>query len=183
MTDLRDGKEYKTITAKMFDGKDTLVSDTWMLEDLAYDEWSVVIGAEQDTVRAYTVENGVYIYNGSTVTAGECFAFYEGVFASCKLKLPFQGICPDGWHLPDSAEANRWRNFLENGEGVGDAFYRSSGSGECGFVDYLYTVSERNQDFNGMGVRPECVGKDLYEEMLYESAVRCVKGEAYVEPE
>lgn len=82
MTDLRDGKEYKTITAKMFDGKDTLVSDTWMLEDLAYDEWSVVKGAEHDTVRAYTVENGVYVYNGSTIIAGECFAFYEGDLSS-----------------------------------------------------------------------------------------------------
>lgn len=50
-------------------------------------------------------------------------------------------------------------------------------------MDFLYTVSAHNRDFNGLEARPECAGKDLFGELLYESSVRCVKGEAYVEPE
>lgn len=178
MTDPRDGKEYKTITAKMFDGKDTLVSDTWMTEDLAYDLHSVVDG---DTFFVYAVENGLFMYQGDAVVMGKCPGYFDGSSGNCELLLPFQGICPDGWHLPDSVEANRWRNFLKNGNGVGDAFYRPSSSEECGFVDFLFTVVEENYGFLGLEARAECAGK-ARDYSLDEATVRCVKGDAYVEP-
>lgn len=172
MTDLRDGKVYKTIIVKMFDGKDTLVSDTWMLEDLAYDYWMVTNRTPQDTLFGYTIENGVHVYEGDVITAGKCFGVYDGSLASCELTLPFQGVCPDGWHLPDTTEARQWRTFLENVDGVKDVFYLPSSSAECDNVDYFYTISELNYDFKGFETRSECAGVDVF--IMYDSAVRCV---------
>ena len=183
MTDPRDGKEYKTITAKMFDGEDTLVSDTWMTEDLAYEKRAIYRDEENgpDTLYSYEVEDGVLMYYGDAITAGKCVGFFEGSAMNCELHLPFQGICPDGWHLPDTVEANRWRTFLKNGDGVGEAFYRPSSSEECDDVDYLFAVTDTNFHFWGLEARPECADK-VHDYDLRDASVRCVKGDAYVEP-
>lgn len=183
MTDSRDGKEYKTITAKMFDGKDTLISDTWMQEDLAYEKRAIYRDEENgpDTLYSYEVEDGVLMYYGDAITAGKCVGFFEGSAMNCDLHLPFQGICPDGWHLPDTVEANRWRTFLKNGDGVGEAFYRPSSSEECDDVDYLFAVTDTNFHFWGLEARPECADK-VHDYDLRDASVRCVKGDAYVEP-
>ena len=95
MTDARDGKKYKTVK---------IGNQVWMAENLNYET------------------KNSYCYNDSTTYCEKYGRLYTWATAVGKSEsecgyriicsLPsgnIQGVCPDGWHLPDTSE---WRSLI-----------------------------------------------------------------------
>lgn len=177
MTDPRDSKTYKTITLKYFDGKDSITSDTWMAEDLAYNA---------EYADQVIVENGVHLYAMpaamDSLKSGCGYWDLDNIWY-CGVPEKFQGICPDGWRMPTSKEASHFASILKGNSDAEAAFYHSSCTDECEDSDYIWTSTELGFGlFSGSGVRKECVNSFDY---LIESfaPVRCLKGDGvHVEP-
>lgn len=120
--DVRDGKIYKTVV---------IGEQTWMAENLQYNSnyrdevsgdsvetsWCHSRGA--CTSWYHTDEEGCalgryYSWSGAMDSSGiasgipsEC-----GQDNSCRVKNRIQGVCPSGWHLPDSSEFNELVNYV-----------------------------------------------------------------------
>lgn len=99
MKDSRDGQEYKTVR---------IGNQVWMAENLNYAaEGSRCYGDDKKNCEKY---GRLYNWDIALDTTSEgC-----GVnFNRCTLKSDFyprQGVCPDGWHLPDLGE---WDDLIE----------------------------------------------------------------------
>ena len=141
-TDARDGQTYKTVK---------IGPQIWMAENLNYDY-------NQNTAKSYCYNNSVancttygrlYIWSAAMDSAG---VFSEngkdcGYGKICSESKPVRGVCPEGWHLPDTAEWNALEKFiadsLYNGEtgNVGYALKSTSGwtayNGKTGGSDYF----------------------------------------------
>ena len=99
MTDSRDGKTYKTVK---------IGNQTWMAENLNYD----------DSVTTESLIDESWCYNNVAANcdvAGRLYSWRAAIDIEktscgngsiCLTTLPVQGICPEGWHLPDSTEWN-----------------------------------------------------------------------------
>lgn len=98
LVDSRDGKTYKTIR---------IGGQNWMAENLNY---------ETDSSRCYNDSAEYCAKYGRLYRRGDAMDSL-GMFSTgakgcgyninCKLKYPVRGICPEGWHLPDSSEWNK----------------------------------------------------------------------------
>ena len=138
MTDPRDNKTY-AIT--------TIGNQTWMAENLNYvDEVNY-----PSMKKRHKCQDEGY---GMSLDSSDCrlygrFYTWAAVMDSlntgcgdasfCEVPSPFQGICPDGWHLPDSSEVQELIDFVENdspGMSATDAL-RS----EIGWVDYKFKTN------------------------------------------
>ena len=90
--DIRDGHAYKTVTY----GK-----QTWMAEDLAFEA-----EFDDDCLRGYCQNAGLYTWK---TAMGDAYT-QENIKESL-----VQGICPIGWHLPDTTEWNTLISELGGG--------------------------------------------------------------------
>lgn len=116
MTDARDGKTYKTVTYKI-DGQ----SQTWFAENLIYSDEDVqpfigltsylsnlVKGRSEFTEYMDSLDsaywNTVALYEESDVVGGDSIHM-DGAH--------FQGLCPDGWHIPTNREWSHLMYFVE----------------------------------------------------------------------
>ena len=99
MKDSRDGKEYKTVR---------IGNQVWMAENLNYAaEGSLCYGDDEKNCEKY---GRLYDWDIALDTTSEECGKY---FYKCTLKSDFyprQGVCPDGWHLPDKGE---WMDLVE----------------------------------------------------------------------
>ena len=107
LTDARDGKTYKTVTY-IINGK----MQTWMGENLMYGE-----GAGN-----YLFAEVMNIDGNITDSLGRTdydivYAVMDSVEAE---KGYYQGICPDGWHLPNGYD---WWNLMKFVEEKFDVYY------------------------------------------------------------
>lgn len=100
ITDYRDGKTYKTVN---------IGNQTWMAENLNYDynvgsAKSYCYNNKQSNCEAYgrlytwaaAIDSAALFSNsarGCGIGSGECW-----------MMQPIQGVCPEGWHVPSSAE-------------------------------------------------------------------------------
>ena len=124
MTDPRDNKTYAVVT---------IGNQTWMAENLNYvDEvnypsmkkrhkcqdngyYNVVVDSSDCRLYgslytwAAAMDSLNTLCGASTIGAGG----YDGEGCS-SLTYPVQGICPDGWHLPDTSEVQELIDFVEN---------------------------------------------------------------------
>ena len=99
MTDSRDGKTYKTVK---------IGNQTWMAENLNYDD-SVTTTSLMDESWCYNdvaanCDVGGRLYSWKAAMDYEKTGCGNGPI--CLTSLPVRGICPEGWHLPDSTEWN-----------------------------------------------------------------------------
>ena len=110
MKDSRDGREYKTIR---------IGNQVWMAENLKYAAaGSRCYGDDEKNCEKY---GRLYNWDIALDTISEgC-----GVnFDKCTLKedfYPRQGVCPDGWHLPDAGEWDDLLEYAGNNDGVDEA--------------------------------------------------------------
>ncbi len=121
MDDTRDGKSYKTVTYNI-DGE----LQTWLAENLKYNSAdglysisesmnlpdSLVWLSSEDCMEMYQDESLCY-----TLLANEMGVNYErlwNIVDSVENSVGvFQGICPEGWHLPSGWDWEKLRNFVE----------------------------------------------------------------------
>ena len=107
MTDARDGKIYKTVK---------IGDQVWMAENLNYDykvngkSYGVFY---DDSLKQY----GRYYDWGAAMDSAAIFSENGkgcGIWSKenepCNPVYPVRGVCPEGWHLPDSAE---WKGLFK----------------------------------------------------------------------
>lgn len=117
LTDLRDGKTYKTVT---------IGTQTWMAENLNYAYTSVPYKYDSK-YGSYTSDSTSWCYDDDPSNCDKYGRLYTwaasmdsigtwstngigcGYGSTCSPTYPVRGICPTGWHLPDTTE---WRTLL-----------------------------------------------------------------------
>ena len=104
IVDSRDGKVYKTVK---------IGNQVWMAENLNYD----------DSVKTPSLKGNSWCYDGDPKKCNVTGRLYSwaaaidsvkflnagmkcGDYTTCPFLKKVQGICPDGWHLPDTTEWN-----------------------------------------------------------------------------
>ncbi len=133
MTDSRDGAKYNTVTYEI-DGE----TQTWLAENLRYKAadgryyWSDAMSLPESVVLVTyeeCIEQDTYAYcddmqqNRRNFNYERLWNVTDSVKAAGKT---YQGVCPDGWHLPDANEWKKLRDYVEkkidiqslNGENV-----------------------------------------------------------------
>ena len=108
MTDDRDGQTYKTVK---------IGTQTWMAENLNY----AYIGVPYN-YDSHTSDSTSWSYCNDSAECSKYGRFYTwaaamdsvgtwttngkgcGYKTACSPTYPVRGICPEGWHLPDSTE-------------------------------------------------------------------------------
>ena len=117
MTDSRDSTKYKTVTYNI-DGK----TQTWLAENLKYNSadglyfWHEAMNLP-DSIALVPYESFIEVQKYSycdRMQVEKKYLDYEKIWAitdSVKAaSKTYQGICPDGWHLPD---ANEWQTLRD----------------------------------------------------------------------
>ncbi len=161
--DARDGRTYKTIEINGI---------TVMAQNLAYG----------DSVKSPYLKGTTSCYNNDSLNCVKGGRYYSGTAAlnidakwgedspylvDGLIKIPHQGICPDGWHIPTKEEwtalfdgidfvkveaqglSGRWKN-ASNSSGFSaiptGAFY--NGFSLIGIQSFFWSVSESDYDVN-----------------------------------
>ncbi|MBR1744676.1 MAG: fibrobacter succinogenes major paralogous domain-containing protein [Fibrobacter sp.] len=111
LIDERDGKKYKTV----------LVGEQWwMAENLNYetDNSSCYDDADSNC----TKYGRLYTWGAAMDSAAVFSTDVEGCvrLRECKPKFPVRGICPEGWHIPDTTE---WMILFKAAEDYPRALY------------------------------------------------------------
>lgn len=138
--DARDGKTYKTVGIK---------SQMWMAENLNYDYQiddvsygSVCYDDDPSNCDKY---GRLYTWAAIMDSANtKCGWKYE-----CSPKYPVQGICPDGWHLPENSE---WETLIEAVGGAKDGAIPLKS--KEGWSDNDAGVSSNGTDLYGFNAIP-----------------------------
>ena len=117
--DSRDGKEYKTVV---------IGSQTWMAENLNYFDTTntnLVKNAwcYRDSVKNCDVAGRLYTWTA----AMDLPATYQSKRATSEIKKQHRGICPEGWHIPDSTEWYTLANYVYKVEGASGMLKSSKG--------------------------------------------------------
>ena len=102
LVDKRDGKAYKTLDVKLNDG----TTATWMVSNLALKPKVESVGghewfADPEKGGVYHVCQALDALDEETC---ESEAYRSGIMDKVLRKENVQGICPEGWHLPQSHE-------------------------------------------------------------------------------
>lgn len=110
LLDERDHKTYKTVV---------IGNQAWMAENLNYEY-------NRGSARSFCYNNSVddcemygrlYTWSAAMDSVGDFSTKGKGCgriwsyleLSSCNSRLPIRGICPEGWHLPDTTE---WRTLI-----------------------------------------------------------------------
>jgi len=97
MTDERDGQTYKTVE---------IGTQTWMAENLNYESAdSYCYNRKTSNCSKY---GRLYTWSAAMDSEGKWTAngWSCGYWVVCSPTYPVRGVCPEGWHLPDTTEWN-----------------------------------------------------------------------------
>ena len=203
LLDDRDGQTYKTVK---------IGDQWWMAENLnyAYLQPTATLDSSSfcynDSLEYCSKYGRLYLWSAAMDSAGTWSSNGKGCGygAACSPTDPVRGVCPEGWHLPDTTE---WRSLFtvvggyliagaklkftsgwnSDGNGTDDfgfsALPASRRHSDGGFVNEGYTVgfwsSVAFLNNYAFGTGMDC-GHDIaplggYVENNYGYAVRCVK--------
>lgn len=202
LVDDRDGQTYKTVK---------IGDQWWMAENLnyAYLQPTATLDSSSfcynDSLEYCSKYGRLYLWSAAMDSAGTWSSNGKGCGygAACSPTDPVRGVCPEGWHLPDTTE---WRSLFtvvggyliagaklkftsgwnSDGNGTDDfgfsALPASRRHSDGGFVNEGYTVgfwgSVAFLNNYAFGTGMDC-GNDIalggYVENNYGYAVRCVK--------
>ncbi len=101
--DKRDGRAYKFVT---------MGDQVWMAENLAYGDGKFY---DNDSIR--------YSSYGKLYTWAQALDTAEAIcgVSRCKIKRPYKGACPSGWHLPSLDEFKTLLDFVKDSLEYGSA--------------------------------------------------------------
>ena len=116
LVDSRDGKVYKTV---YIGGK------RWMAENLRYSDSIASVNLKMHCVGDYIRDRQINCpnedYSGLTCNVGgvlyswsaamDLDPKWNGDIVGSMIEWPRRGVCPAGWHIPDTTE---WKNLLQN---------------------------------------------------------------------
>ena len=111
LTDLRNGKVYKTTTIKIVDEERGIdYSEVWMAENLNYvTDCSYCYGDEPEKCTTY---GRLYTWVAAVgKSESECG---NGQVCNLPAGEDIRGICPEGWHLPSEGEWNALTDAVSN---------------------------------------------------------------------
>ncbi|MBO5532064.1 MAG: fibrobacter succinogenes major paralogous domain-containing protein [Fibrobacter sp.] len=188
--DERDGQVYKTIQ---------IGTQTWMAENLNYDpgqggsgssayDWSWCYDDDPSNCAKY---GRLYTWAAAMDSA----TTYCGFGKSCTATHPVQGICPSGWHLPDTTD---WHDLIvaAGGQYSAGAKLRSTsgwendrwgndgnGTDAFGFSALPSGYRSRGGDYHTAGGYAYIWSSFEYITGLvaYEMGLRCNVADAYIE--
>lgn len=188
LVDNRDSQTYKTVT---------IGSQTWMAENLRFDYEQTASFYDYEYYRMVRWdETKEYYYTWAA--AMDSAGVYSkdgvgcGVGVICKPSYPVQGICPKGWHLPDTTEWNTLYKSVgqrpqvmtyANGFDASFAGYidRHGVTGEGGFA-YFWSSIGTGYDgdayfwyINGKTSASIRHGNYAYDNKSFGMSVRCLK--------
>ncbi|MCF0223938.1 MAG: hypothetical protein HUK20_06685, partial [Fibrobacter sp.] len=144
--DTRNGIIYKTVT---------IGAQTWMAENLNYD----------DSVSTPNLKGGNWCYDNKgenceiygrlyTWTAAmNLDSMYNEKHAGDLVQTKHQGICPNGWHIPDSTEWNTLVNYVDglDDEKNNEGYWLKT---QYGWDDYVDGISGNGIDGVGFSALP-----------------------------
>ncbi len=190
LVDERDGQTYKTVK---------IGTQTWMAENLNYDpgqggsgssayDWSWCYDDDPSNCAKY---GRLYTWAAAMDSA----TTYCGFGKSCTATHPVQGICPSGWHLPDTTD---WHDLivaaggkysagakLKSTSGWENDGYGNDGNGTdaFGFSALPSGYRSRGGDYYTAGGYAYIWSSFEYITGLvaYEMGLRCTVANAYVE--
>ena len=115
LTDLRNGKVYKTTTIEIVDDERGIdYSEVWMAENLNYvTDNSYCYGDEPEKCTTY---GRLYTWAAAvSKSESECG---NGQVCNLPAGEDIRGICPEGWHLPSEGEWNALTGAVSNNVAV-----------------------------------------------------------------
>ena len=150
MTDSRDGKKYKTVK---------IGDQTWMAENLNY----------ADSIKTPILKGRSWCYNDVSANCDVAGRLYSWVAAidsvklatdkdhprdcglgkTCSLPDTVYGICPPGWHLPDTTE---WNTLLTTVGGLSVSKALKSQTGWL--INTKYNINGNGTDTFGFSALP-----------------------------
>ena len=149
VTDSRDNQTYKTVT---------IGAQTWMAENLNYEtENSFCYGSADSNCTKY---GRLYTWAAAMDSVGTWSTNGKGCGydKTCSPTYPVRGICPEGWHLPDSTEWNTLFTAVGGKSTAGKMLkstsgWNSNGNGMDAFAFSALPAGYRrpNGDFNDEG--------------------------------
>ncbi len=147
MTDARDGQIYKTVK---------IGNQTWMAENLNYAYRQKTSSLDSSSFCYYSAYycskyGRLYLWSAAMDSAALFSTAGKGCGnnISCNSKKTIRGICPAGWHLPDTTEIRTLINAVGNKAGTAlksTSGWKNDGNGTdiygfsafpAGFRDYL----------------------------------------------
>ena len=144
MTDERDGQIYKIVTI----GK-----QTWMAENLNYESTNSF--CYKDSVEYCTNYGRLYTWAAAMDSVGTWSTNGKGCGygTTCSPTYPVRGICPEGWHLPDTTEWHTLFTAVGGRLTAGRMLKSTSGwiSGGYGSDAYAFSALPAGCSYNGGG--------------------------------
>ncbi len=154
IVDSRDGQVYKTVT---------IGSQVWMAQNLNYaDSVKTPSLLKRSWCFAYKSENcdvAGRLYTWAAIIDSVKFATDSekpqkcGFGESCVFTEKMRGICPEGWHLPDTTEWKTLISFAGGDDIAGErleshiGMYEDSGTDDFGFSAFPVGEKYRDQSF------------------------------------
>ena len=108
MTDTRDYQTYKIVT---------IGTQTWMAENLNYNynTGTAKSFCYKDSIAYCNKYGRLYKWSAAMDSAGYTSGGYRcGFGLKCTPTYPVRGVCPTGWHLPDSTDWTIFFHVVEN---------------------------------------------------------------------
>ena len=130
LTDFRDGQTYRTVKIRFVNSNFERDSMVWMAENLNYAYVDVPYDYDIFKVSENHSDSSSWCYDNDAANCAKYGRLYTwaaamdsvgvwsisgkecGYTSACTPTYPVRGICPKGWHLPDSTE---WNALIDAG--------------------------------------------------------------------